>query len=64
VRKLENRFSRDLRLGAVDVILAKQELAVEVGVIDGVEVDDRQVFEAHEHEILHELAADTASTHD
>lgn len=38
----------------------EEELAVQVGEIDGVQVDDVDVAEAGEEEVLEQLAADTA----
>lgn len=46
--------------GFLDVLEAEEELAVQVGEIDGVQVDDVDVAEAGEEEVLEQLAADTA----
>ena len=45
VRELEHRLPRDLRLGAADVLGAEEELAVEVGVVDRVEIHHRDVLD-------------------
>ena len=45
VRELEHRLPRDLGLGAADVLGAEEELAVEVGVVDRVEVHHRDVLD-------------------
>ena len=37
--ELEGRLPRDLALGLTNVTLLKQELAVQVGRVDGVQVD-------------------------
>lgn len=50
-------------LGFADVLAAKEELSVEVGHVDGVEVDDLDVFEARQHQVLEQLAPDPARTH-
>ena len=50
-------------LGVADVLAAEEELAVEVGHVDGVEVDDGEVEEARQHERLQQLTADAARTH-
>ena len=41
----------------------EEELAVEVGDVDGVHVNDAQLLEAGEGEILEELAAEPAGAH-
>lgn len=51
-----------LRLGLLDVLVAEQELAIQVAEVDGVEVDNVHVAEAHEDEVLEQLAADAART--
>jgi hypothetical protein len=43
------------------VLPAKQKLAVQVGDVDGVQVDHLDVFEPAQHERLEELAPDAAS---
>ena len=42
------------------MLLLEEKLAVEVGHVDGVQVDDLDVLEAGEHDVLEELAADAA----
>jgi len=49
-----------LRLWPADVLLSEEELAVEVGHVDGVEVDHVDLAEAHEREVLEQLAAEAA----
>ena len=48
-------------LGLLDVLVAKQKLAVEVAEVDGVEVDNVDLAKAGEDEVLKQLAADAAS---
>jgi len=45
------------------MLIAEQELAVEVAEIDGVEVDDVYLAEAGEGEVLEEFAANAASSY-
>ena len=52
----------DGAFGAADVLPAEEELAVEVGDVDGVEVDYFDVEEAGEGEVFEEFAADAAGT--
>jgi hypothetical protein len=40
-----------------------QELSVEVGGVDDVQVDGVDLLEAHHHEVLQHLAADAARAH-
>jgi len=63
VRKLEDGLARHLGLRAADVLLAEEELAVEVRVVNRVQVDHRDVAEAAQHQVLHQLAADAAGAH-
>jgi hypothetical protein len=49
--------------GLLDVLIAEQELAIEVAEIDGVEVYDVNLAEAGENEVLEEFAADAASSY-
>jgi hypothetical protein len=42
------------------VLVAEQELAVQIAEVDGVEVDYVDVAEADEDEVLEQLAADAA----
>lgn len=49
------RFARKRRNGP------EEELAVEVGHVDGVHVDDVDVGKAHEREVLEDFASQTAS---
>ena len=48
-------------LRLLDVLVAKQKLAVEVAEIDGVKVDNVDLAKAGEDEVLKQLAADAAS---
>lgn len=48
-------------LGLFDVLVPEEELAVEIGKVDGVQVYDVNVAESGEHEVLEQLAADAAS---
>ena len=50
----------NLRLGHADVSLAEQELTVQVGDVDGVEIDHLDVLEAAQREGLEQLAPDAA----
>ena len=43
------------------MLCAEEKLSVEVGVVDRVQIDHRDIIEPGEHEILDELAADSAS---
>jgi hypothetical protein len=52
-----------LGLGLLDVLVAEQELAVQVAEVDGVEVHNVDVAEADEDEVLEQLAADAARAH-
>jgi hypothetical protein len=45
------------------VLVAEQELAIEVAQVDGVEVDDVDLAKAGEDKVLEELAADATSSH-
>lgn len=47
--------------GLLDMLVAEQELAVEVAEVDGVEVDNVDLAKAGEDEVLKQLAADAAS---
>lgn len=44
------------------MLVAEQELAVEVAEVDGVEVDDVDLAKAGEDQVLEELAADAPSS--
>lgn len=59
----ECAFSAYQCLGLLDVLIAEEELAIEIAQVDRVEVDDVDVAEAREDEVLEELAADTARAH-
>ena len=50
----------DLRLALAHVVRAEEELPVEVGHVDRVHVDHVDVLEAHQGQVLQELAAQTA----
>jgi hypothetical protein len=58
--ELQDGLPRHRRLGLVHVALAEEELPVQVGHVDGVEVDDVDVGEAGEHKVLEQLAANAA----
>lgn len=45
------------------MLIAEQELAVEVAQVDGVEVDDVDFTETSENEVLEQLTANTASSY-
>lgn len=45
------------------MLVAEQELAVEVAKIDGVEIDNVDFTEAGENEVLEQLAANAASSY-
>ena len=49
--------------GLLDMLIAEQELAVEVAKIDGIEIDDVYLAEAGEDEVLEEFAANAASSY-
>lgn len=51
------------RLWPSHVSFAEEELPVEVGDIDGVEVDDVDISKARERQVLEQLAAKATSTH-
>jgi hypothetical protein len=50
-------------LGLLDVLVAKQELPIEVAQINGVQIDNMDLAKAREHKILQQFASDTASAH-
>jgi hypothetical protein len=50
-------------LGLLDVLIAEQELPVEVAQVDGVQIDNVNLPEAREDEVLEQLAADAARSH-
>ena len=45
------------------MLVAEQELAVEVAQVDGVEVDDVDFAKAGENEVLEQLAANATSSY-
>lgn len=45
------------------MLIAKEELAIEVAQVNGIEVDNVYVAKAGEDEVLEELAANTAGAH-
>ena len=49
--------------GLLDMLIAEQELAVEVAEIDGVEIYNVYLAEAGEDEVLEEFAANAASSY-
>lgn len=51
------------RLGLLDVFVAKQELAIEVAQVNGIQVDDMNLAKASENQVLEELATDAASSY-
>ena len=53
VRELKHCLARDHSLGAIHVVRAEEELPVEVGVVDRVKIDHRDVLESREHKVLH-----------
>lgn len=57
LHKLSSHFGLEL----ADIVLAEEELAVEVGEIDFVQVDHVNVLDARHGEILQDLAAKTSS---
>lgn len=54
----------DFGLVSADVLVPEEELAVEVGEVDGVEVDYVDLGEAREGEVLDDLAAQAAGADD
>ena len=56
----EGGAATHLRLGHADVSLAEEELTVQVGDVDGVEIDHLDVLEAAQREGLEQLAPDAA----
>ena len=56
--------ARDEGLGLAHVVLAEEELAVEVADVDGIQVDDLEVAEPAEDEVLEELAPDAPGPDD
>lgn len=61
---LVDERSGHLGLGLADISLAEEELAVEVGNVDRVHVDDVNVAKTSEGEILQDLASQSASSDD
>lgn len=52
-------------LGLLDVLLVEQKLAVQVGEVDGVEVDDMDLAKAGEDEVLEQFASNaTGADHE
>jgi len=51
------------RLGLPHMTGAEEELPVEVGDVDGVQVDDLHLLEARQHQVLEQLAADAPCAH-
>ena len=45
------------------MLVAEQELAIEVAQVDGVQVDDMDFAKASENQVLEEFAADAASSY-
>ena len=64
VREVEDGLARDLRLGAADVLRAEEELTIEIGVVDRVQVDHRDVAEPSQHKVLDQLTSDASGTDD
>jgi hypothetical protein len=50
-------------LGLLDMLVAKQELPIEVAQINCVQIDDVDLAEAREDQVLQQFASDTASAH-
>lgn len=50
------------RFGLFDVLVAEEELAVQVAEVDGVEIDDMDLAKAGQGEVLEQLAADSSSS--
>jgi hypothetical protein len=50
-------------LGLLDVLVAEQELPIQIAQINRVQVDNVYLAEASEHEVLEQFAADAASSH-
>jgi len=54
---LLDELGGDFGLGLAYVCLAEEELAVEVGDVDCIHVDDVDVFESRQGEVLEDFAA-------
>jgi hypothetical protein len=59
--KANSRSSTYQSLWLFYMLVTKQKLAIEIAQVDGVEIDDVYFAEAGEHEVLEQLAADSAS---
>eukprot|EP00962_Isochrysis_galbana_P059433 scaffold33026_cov129-Isochrysis_galbana.AAC.3 len=59
-----DKVSRDCRLWTAHVCLPEQELAVEVGDIDGVHIDDIEVTKPRESEVLQQFASEPPGADD
>ena len=53
---------RNNGLRLLDVLLPKEELAVEITQVDGIQVDDMNFAETGQDQVLEELATDSAGT--
>lgn len=62
--ELGGGLAGDQSLGLLDVCMTEEELAVEVGQVDCVEVDDMDLAKAGADEVLEEFAADATSADD
>jgi hypothetical protein len=52
----------DQCFGLLDMLMSKEELAIQVGEIDGVKVDDVDLAEACKHEVLEQLTSNASGT--
>lgn len=59
-----NRFGGFLRFRLAYMVLAKEKLAVEIGDVNGVKIDEGDGAEAGGGKIFHKLTSDTAGTDD
>ena len=63
-RRVADVAAASTHLGAAHVLCAEKELAVEVGIVDCVQIDHCNIIEPGEHEVLDQLAADATGTDD
>lgn len=61
---LADELGGHLGFGSTNVALAEQELPVQVGHVDRVHINDVDVREAHVGEVLEQLTAQPARSHD
>jgi hypothetical protein len=57
-------FSSNNSFGLPDVFLPEQELSIQVGDVDRVQIDHRELLAADEHQVLEELTSNTSSADD